>query len=336
MDEKYIIGVDAGGTKTDYLLFTEKGRWVDSLHTGSRSHEVLPGGFAEVEEAVLADLNTLLARNSISSSQILAAVFGMAGVDTPSQQIRMTQILTKAGFAKLVVSNDSVLGIKAGSTSGIGICSINGTGTSVTGINEKGEILQVGGMGFTSGDSAGGAFLASLVLRAVYDQYFRCGPVTILADRIMELFGIHDPIELMDVINEKFHAKRDWDRDILINLFQAANTGDKVAITIVRETAFQLAKSVAGCMKVLGFAKTPEVVLAGSIWVKSNCPLLKKYFKDYVHKLSGRRISPVLLQVIPAAGAVIWALELIQDQPATPEQRALITEEVESGSRLHR
>ncbi len=334
MDIKYIIGVDAGGTKTDYLLFTEDGKWVDSLRAGARSHEVLPGGFAEVEEKVMEDLNTLLVRNSISSAQISAAVFGMAGVDTPSQHAKIMQILEKAGFAKLVVANDSVLGIKAGCSSGIGICSINGTGTSVTGINEKGEILQVGGIGFTSGDSAGGSFLASLVLRAVYDYYYRCGPETILTDRIMELFEISDPKELMDVISEKFYVKRDWDLGILTSLFQAANKGDKVAKKLVRETALQLAKSVAGCMKALGFQETPEVVLAGSIWVKSNCPLLKKSFTNYVHKLSGRRIKPVLLQVIPAAGAVIWALELVQKHPATARQRALIIKEVEAGCSL--
>jgi hypothetical protein len=86
-------------------------------------------------------------------------------------------------------------------------------------------------------------------------------------------------------------------------------------------------------MKALRFADTPEVVLAGSIWVKSNCPLLTAHFKECVRKLSGREIEPVLLRVIPAAGAIIWALELVQNHPATPEQRALITEEATAGYR---
>ena len=41
MKTEYIIGVDGGGTKTDYLLFTTEGEYIDSMNVGSRSHEIL-------------------------------------------------------------------------------------------------------------------------------------------------------------------------------------------------------------------------------------------------------------------------------------------------------
>ncbi len=41
MKANYIIGVDGGATKTDYLLFTTEGEFVDALHLGTGSHEVL-------------------------------------------------------------------------------------------------------------------------------------------------------------------------------------------------------------------------------------------------------------------------------------------------------
>jgi N-acetylglucosamine kinase-like BadF-type ATPase len=158
METKYIIGVDGGGTKTDYLLFTLDGEWVDSLRVGSRSHEILSGGFPETEEMILSDLETLLKKHSIAKEQIAAAAFGMAGIDTPDQLREMNKILNKAAFNKVVAANDSILGIKAGCPSGVGICSINGTGTVASGINEKGEIIQIGGLGSATGDSAGGFF----------------------------------------------------------------------------------------------------------------------------------------------------------------------------------
>lgn len=190
MDTEYIIGVDGGGTKTDYLVFTTEGELIDSLHVGSRSHEVLSGGFAEVEEKVLSDIEYLLKKNNIPRTSIAAAAFGMAGIDTPAQLTTMKEILRKASFKKIVVANDSILGIKAGCPSGVGICSINGTGTVASGIDEKGDILQVGGIGVASGDYAGGFLIAALAVNAVYDYYFRCGANTILTEKLMNLFEL--------------------------------------------------------------------------------------------------------------------------------------------------
>jgi N-acetylglucosamine kinase-like BadF-type ATPase len=325
MDTKYIIGVDGGGTKTDYLIFTLEGEWVDSLRVGSRSHEMLDGGFAEAEKLILSDLEDLCRKHSIAKSQIAAAAFGMAGIDTPVQLAKMKTILNKIALEHYVVANDSILGIKAGCPSGVGICSINGTGTVASGINESGEILQVGGIGFATGDSAGGHYLASLTIRAVYDYYFRCGSQTILAEQIMNFFEIGDPIELPNIISDQFYTDRDLDKIIVTYLFQAANAKDEVAMSIVREVADQLAKSVSGCMKGLDFKGIPEIILAGSVWIKSDCPLLLTHFKDCVCQYTGKNINPIPLQVIPAAGAVLWALELAQNRPATLEQRTLIT-----------
>ncbi|MDF2859020.1 MAG: N-acetylglucosamine kinase, partial [Neobacillus sp.] len=212
-----------------------------------------------------------------------------------------------------------------GCPSGVGICSINGTGTVASGINEGGEILQVGGIGFTTGDSAGGHFIASLTIRAVYDYYFRCGLKTVLSEQIMDFFEIKNPIELLNVISVVFYTDRSLDKEIITYLFQAANHKDEVAMDIVCEVAKQLAKSVSGCMKGLKFKGTPEIILAGSVWIKSNCPLLLTHFKDCVMQYTGKNIDPIQLQVIPAAGAVLWALELAQNHPVSMKQRTYIT-----------
>lgn len=329
MERKYILGVDGGGTKTDYLIVTTEGDWVDNIRVGSRSHEVLEGGFAQVEKEILSDIEGLLRKNSILRSQVAAAAFGMAGIDTPAQLARIKTILNKTGLEKYVVSNDSILGIKAGCPSGVGICSINGTGTVASGINEKGEILQVGGIGMATGDSAGGHYIAALTVRAVYDSFYRCGPETVLAGRIMDFFEIQDPIELLNVISDKFYDSRELDKQLVTYLFDAANEKDGAAVSIVKEVARELAKSVSGCMTTLKFDGIPEVVLAGSVWTKADCPLLLTHFKKCVFQYTGKNIDPFPLQVIPAAGAILWALELEQNHPAAIEQRnKIISNEV--------
>ncbi len=324
MKTEYIIGVDGGGTKTDYLLFTTEGEYIDSMKVGSRSHEILGGGFLEVEEAVLKDLEHLLKKNSISGSDIAAAAFGMAGIDTPAQLEQMKEILAKTTLKNYVVANDSVLGIKAGCPSGVGICSINGTGTVTTGIDENGKILQVGGIGFATGDYAGGYIIAALAVRAVYNYYYRCGEETVLVEKLMGLFGLASRDELYDFISSSFYTKRSWDKEIITVLFDAANSGDKISLELVQDIARELAKSVAGCIQSLHFSKTPEIVLAGSVWTKANCPPLLSYFRDCIKQYTGFEVEPCPLQVIPAVGAIIWALELATKQPISPKQRELI------------
>jgi N-acetylglucosamine kinase-like BadF-type ATPase len=327
---EYIIGVDGGGTKTDYLIFTTDGKFIDSLRMGSRSHEVLNGGFAETEEKLLSDLDSLMKKNNIQSKNVAAAVFGMAGVDTPSQHATMNKIVEKAGFQKFVVANDSVLGIKAGCPSGIGVCSINGTGSVVTGIDENGTILQVGGIGLATGDYAGGFIIAALTVRVAYDYYFRCGAQSVLTDQVMSLFGLTDQNDLYNVISEIFYTQRNYDKELITLLFKAANSGDTIAMEIVQEIARQQAKSVSGCIKNLSFRAVPEVVLAGSVWTKSDCPLLISYFMDCIFLYCGRQIKPILLEVRPAAGAVIWALELACNHPASKKQREIIVNQLKT------
>jgi N-acetylglucosamine kinase-like BadF-type ATPase len=324
MGTEYIIGVDGGATKTDYLLFTTEGEFVDALHLGTRSHEVLEGGFAEVEETLLADLEYLLEKNGIEKAHVAAAAFGLAGIDTPAQLSKIKEILNKASLRSYVVANDSILGIKVGCPSGVGICSINGTGTVASGIDENGEVLQVGGIGSATGDYAGGSIIASLAVRAVYDYYFRCGDATVMADQMLDIFQLTGPEELLNAISDKFYSSRKYDKEIITILFDSANSGDAVAQEIVRDIARQLAKSVSGCIRRLHFSGTPEVVLAGSIWTKAHCPLLLSHFRECIFQYTEQWIDPQVLKVIPAAGAIIWATEVACNHPATALQRAVI------------
>jgi N-acetylglucosamine kinase-like BadF-type ATPase len=147
-----------------------------------------------------------------------------------------------------------------------------------------------------------------------------------MTPQVMKLFQITDPEELLNVISEKFCASRQYDKEIITILFHAATSGDLVAQNIVMEIAEELAKSVSGCIKHLNFSGIPEVVLAGSIWTKAHCPLLLSHFRERIFHYTEKWINPQVLQVIPAAGAIIWAMELALCHPATPQQRAVIFE----------
>ena len=324
MLEKFLLGVDGGGTKTDYVLCHSNGQIMDHLRVGSRSHEVVEGGFLALERLVSKDIQTLLSKHQIAIGNVVAA-FGLAGIDTLDQLYKVKNILDQFGFEGYEVANDSILGIKAGCPSGVGICNINGTGSVTLGIDQAGCMLQIGGVGQVTGDESGGIVLGMKAVKAVYDHFFRFGPATSLSKRIFSLLEISDPSELLGAISLKFLEDRRLDTQVIQALFEEGSLGDEVAQAIITHAATEIAKSVAGCIKHIGFKEVPEIVLAGSIWAKADNGLMFKTFIEVLEIYTGVKVDPYKLQVKPVAGAVIWAKECLEGHtPIDQGTRALI------------
>ncbi len=102
------------------------------------------------------------------------------------------------------------------------------------------------------------------------------------------------------------------DRKLLSKLvFQAANGGDHAALKLLEHVGRETAKAVVGVSRRLDFPEDEEleIVMAGSLHVKGENPVMLKTFKDEVVRDINRKARFRLLQEPPVAGAVIWALE---------------------------
>jgi len=329
---KYIIGVDGGNSKTDYYLFDLQGNYIDHLRTGTCSHERFPDAYASTFRIMLQHLEELLTPHDLEPNQLAAAAFGLAGADIPSQKEQLGDVIKRLGFSNYAVDNDSFLGIKAGSEKGYGICSINGSGMSTGGISRSGERLQVGGVGSElSGDEAGGFYLARKVLRTVYDSFYRMGEDSAMTKPVMDLLRVSDKSKFIEAMVEGTVKRNLPNTELMQILFTAADQGDAPAISVIDQTAEQLARSSAGCLNNLNFLGETEVdiVLAGSVWIKAESPLLFEKYKQYMARWVPCNCRYIFLQVPPAAGAVLWALELFHGQPVHLELRHRIISSIE-------
>ena len=72
---KYFLGVDGGNSKTDYLLCTADGEFVDVFRTGTCSHERFDDGYDGMEKNMREHLAILFKRNNISVEDIASAGF---------------------------------------------------------------------------------------------------------------------------------------------------------------------------------------------------------------------------------------------------------------------
>lgn len=325
---KYILGVDGGNTKTDYYLFDTNGNSIAMYRGGTCSHEGLSDSFEGSYRVMKEVFDLFLPKYNVKIEDIEASCFGLAGIDIPSQEMNIKKVISRLGFKNYCVVNDSLLGVKAGTTKGYGACSINGTGTSSSGIGIDGKVVQVGGIGEITGDEGGGRYISRKVVRKAFDELFRNGEHTSLTEIVMKGLEIDDKFLMMEAISEKFF-KRSFDyNQFTVACFEEANKGDKVAISVLEEIGDCLARNTYGVVTNLSLGDNPEIVLAGSVYVKGSCPILVDTFKKSLNKYTNKECVYNVLQVPPATGAIIWAKEIYDKKFPSFEERQLIIKNV--------
>jgi len=323
---KYLLGVDGGNTKTDYLLCTLEGDFVDVYRTGSCSHEVVDG-YDGMEQVMSNQLGELLKRNNASFADIAAAGLGLAGADLPSQEAELKKRVEKIGLKKYALSNDGILGIKGASNSGVGLCAVNGTGTVIVGIDESGNTLQVGGVGQISGDYAGGGHISRTFVALLYDFFYRCGEDCTIFPEMMELFNAK-PEDLLAVVSDHDAIRKNMSKIIQLGA-RAACDGDIAAKVVFDDVGMSIGLSAAGCINNLSF-KTDiiDIVLVGSIWHKTPYKGMQTVFKQTVEELSGRKCRCIVLKAPAAVGGVLWAKEIYEGKTVPADYRKKILDTI--------
>ena len=197
--KKYVIGMDGGGTKTHCSVFDLDGNMIDLVNWGKTNHECLSGGYDELKLELGRLFTYILDKNGIGTENLGKCVFGLAGVDTKRQHELISDMIRGLGIRDFILCNDSYLGIKAGSEKGYGICAINGTAFSIGGIDSKGNMLQIGGLGdLSGGDFGGGEYLAGKAIAAAYNSLFKGDPKTLITDLLFDILEINSKFEFVE------------------------------------------------------------------------------------------------------------------------------------------
>ncbi|MCL2627975.1 MAG: hypothetical protein FWD44_04660 [Oscillospiraceae bacterium] len=310
----YILGVDAGGTKSHLVIFDRNGQCASATTYGPLNHEVMEGSYAELEERLLEVIPRTLQDAGITADDVAYAVFGVAGVDTKAQMKLVSDMVTKTGLKHFTVCNDAVLGVPAGSPDCVGICAISGTGFKVAAIDYSGVSLDICGLGSYTDDRGGGSWFGLRACGEVYNYLYRLGQKTVMKDMLFELLGISDKGEYLDVITENLYGGANLYNSVDLNsiAFRAAAQGDEVALGILRESATQYAGAIARLATDMDFPadKVLNVTLAGSVFVKQQVKIVPEMIKELVAKaLGGREVTYTMLEAPPVAGAVLWAAQ---------------------------
>ncbi len=307
----YLLGIDAGATKTAFALYdlSADRTW---LHlAGCGNHEGLEGGYEEFSQMMEKEIRTLLAHAGAGMGQIAMAGLGIAGVDTRRQHAIISDIYASMGLPHFVLGNDALLGIKAECTSGL--CAVNGTGFCVCGIDDEGRTVQIGGLGNDTGDRGGGDYYASTALAAVYDALEKQGEPTGMTEPVLQLLQVPEPSAFTEQLSERLESgqREAFTKQVCMILHDAARNGDRVAMSILRVSGSCYGASLLGALshlpRVLEHAPV-RVILVGSCFLKVSCSLTRQTMEETLHAHmpdTAFEIQPI--RSAPVFGALLWA-----------------------------
>jgi N-acetylglucosamine kinase-like BadF-type ATPase len=313
---KYVLGVDAGNSKTIALVSTITGEVVgsgrsecgDIYNTKTPQHAL-----KNVDQAVRAALRAA----GIRGSQIASAAFSMAGADWPEDFSLITTALSRESYCKLfVVANDAVGALHSGAIEGWGVSIANGTGAAVCARSRDGRAFEMSWWQ----EGGGGRSLGFSGLRAVYRSDLGIDAATALTERILAFCGSTSVEDLLHMFTRReapAHAKVPTLARIVLD---AARDGDVIANEIVRADGTSLGDYVLAAARKVGIEDEAfPLILTGSVFKHDSTLLV-----DAILQRVRSRCPSVYVQkseLEPGAGALIMALNAL-DIEATEEVRA--------------
>ena len=308
----YYIGVDGGGTKTQYALFDENKVMLSTATTTGSNHENLEGGIPEAAGIIMDGIEEILLDNALRQRDVTHILMALAGIDHQYQCDEMTAELKKLGLnVPFSIYNDGFIVVKAGAKNKSAIGYNCGTGTCCNSVDDDGKLLQIGGFGDLSGDVGGGHWIARETFRLIYDDVCLDAMPTSCTQKAVEMLGIKPERDSVLSLIPRLEAAEDkLIRDMIDIFFAALNEGDAAAVSLCEKMALRGAQFIAAHIKKQHFeADEVEVVLSGSIHIK----LPSEVYIDMLHakaeSLSGKKLKFVKLTVPPVTGCINWMLE---------------------------
>lgn len=254
-----LIGIDAGGSKTE--LLAHAGR--ESLERSGAGVNLKRDGMprsVEVLASLLTEALTTLEHDGTGS-----ICLGIAGAGRPGDQADLAALLRERigpplAACSLRVEHDALIALEAAFEGASGMIVIAGTGSVVLARTEAGALERTGGWGPRIGDEGSGAVVGAAGLGAVAAA-FDGGEPTALRDLLAERYGIATPDDLIHAV----YADGWKMQDVAPLVVAAAEAGDWACTRILETQANALAQRAGWLAARTAEPITPRVALLGGL-----------------------------------------------------------------------
>jgi N-acetylglucosamine kinase-like BadF-type ATPase len=306
-----VVGVDGGGTKTEAVVADERGGLRGIGHSGPSKWEDV--GLGGAGAALRVAVGEALAAAGARTEDVAHAVYGLSGVDWPSDVRRLAFAIDPLGLGGgRSVLNDSEIVLRAGTDRASAVAVIAGSGSVVAGHNASGERFRTLGVGPLFGDFSSAIDVSEEAVRAVARAYIGRGPATSLSGLLCQRFERATTADLLEFLSRReVHGRvEDEIENVSPLVIEAAAEGDAVAREILDGVGRQMGSDVVLVAARLGLLREPfDVVLAGG-FLSAAGEFVTEPLGQAV-RLATSEATFVRLRTSPVVGAVLEALEAI-------------------------
>ena len=264
MSDRIVLAVDGGNSKTDLALVRADGSLLAHVRgpLSSPHHLGLPESIGLLQR--LLD-EALGAAGANGQTDLTVAEVFLAGVDFPSEEQSLREALEARRIAgHVVVGNDTLALLRAGTERGWGVAVVCGAGINCVGVAPDGRHVRFPALGAITGDWGGGYDVGAAALFAAARCEDGRGEPTSLARAVPRHFGLDSP----QVLAQEMHAGRISHRRLieLAPVVFAEAASDSEAAAIVERLAAEVVALARVALTRLGLERQPvEVVLGGGL-----------------------------------------------------------------------
>jgi N-acetylglucosamine kinase-like BadF-type ATPase len=293
----YFLAMDAGGTKTEYVLADEtrllarvQSETIKLMRTPvEKATANLDGAFRELESL-----------SGVSLRNITSTCVGTAGNTVPLVTDWLRFELGRRVGGDLLLLGDVEIALDAAFPGEPGILVLAGTGSNAAGRTREGLIFGAGGYGPVLSDQGSGHRIGSQALRAVFiaiDEQRH----TELLDAILQFWKLRDTDELISYANTCPASQFSGLARVVLN---CAESGDPLAKEVLEEQGKELAYLALllhrHLLKVDGALWKPKVAFAGSI-LQHVHPLREALLKTLFAEIPDLYTRPGVVDAIEGA-----------------------------------
>lgn len=251
--EELYLGVDGGGTKTEFVVVTPDGKALKRIvKGGSNPNDV---GFSNAATLICDGISEAL----VSFPGIKGVFCGIAGLTTgDNAKNLLAEIKTRFPQLSAQVGTDALnlLAMEDGADMAV----ISGTG-SVVFVRKQEEVLRLGGWGYFF-DGAGSAYDMgrAAIATALEEEDFSLQP-SLLSNLLRQRMKVS---KLWEHIHALYAGGKPYVASFSTTVFEAYDQGDQKAIQIVDDTAKALAKLLNAGVSLHG--ARPVAIASGGIF----------------------------------------------------------------------
>jgi len=303
--EKYFIGVDGGGTKTEVVLITRAGNIIARIKGGSTNFQAIGG--QKLKQELMSLFEKLLRKTNLLDSKVVHIFLGLAGAGRKSDQKIIKELFNDTDYKdKISVDSDAIIALAGAFGNRPGIILIAGTGAICFGKNVKGEIVRAGGWGYLLGDEGSGYYIGREAIMATLKDFDGRGDATSLKEILNSKYNLESIDQIIPLIYQN-----KLDRVEIANIapivFEEAKKGDAICRQIIKQAGKELGKLGKAVASRLGFSDDKiKIALIGSIFNQKEMlvnEISKELFEiSWNIELTGPEYDPAL-------GACILAIE---------------------------